>query len=267
MSIAPTPDEIYKRAAQEGERRLDQSLLELVSNGFIAGFTIVFGTVALGVVQAVFTASHGPVAQIAGALAFPIGLVFLVVGRAELFSENFFDPIAAAVERRRSGAVRLIVRLWGITWLLNLLGGAVFAFILSVDGVLPEGSPEVLRRTAQDIVGAGAWIGFVKAVAGGALVALLSFLLKAVDSIGSRIAMAYMTGFLLSIGPFEHVIVTALYIIQAMLLGAAIAWTSLLELLAVVTLGNLLGGLGLVTLTHIAQAIGEESSNGDKPQT
>ena len=36
MSVAPAPNEIFRRAVKEGERRLDQSLLELVSTGFIA---------------------------------------------------------------------------------------------------------------------------------------------------------------------------------------------------------------------------------------
>ena len=37
---------------QEGERRLDQSLLELVATSFIAGFTIVFGMAALSLAHA-----------------------------------------------------------------------------------------------------------------------------------------------------------------------------------------------------------------------
>ena len=41
VPIAPDPAEIFHRAVEEGERRLDQSLLELVSTSFIAGFTIV----------------------------------------------------------------------------------------------------------------------------------------------------------------------------------------------------------------------------------
>lgn len=42
MSV-PSPAEIFDRAAEEGERRLDQSRLELAATSFIAGFTIVFG--------------------------------------------------------------------------------------------------------------------------------------------------------------------------------------------------------------------------------
>ncbi len=259
MSIAPKPSEILQRAVKEGERRLNQSLLELVATGFIAGFTIIFGIVALGIVHAALEPNSG-VAKIAGALVFGIGLVFLVVGRAELFSENFFDPVATVVEQRRDGMVLRLIRLWGIIFALNLIGGALLALILSVEGALPPGTSGALNKVAEEATGRGAWAGFVKAVVGGALVTLLSFLLNAVNSIGSRVALAYMVGFLLALGPFEHVIVTSLYGFFGILFNAKVGFASLAGMVLVIAAGNLLGGLGLVTLTHIAQGEGERQS-------
>jgi len=96
---APTPSEIYSRAVEEGARRLDQSLLELVSTSFIAGFTVVFGIVALGIVEATVEPEFGAVADIAGALAFGTGVVFLVVGRTEEYDGI---TIAHPVTQRRS---------------------------------------------------------------------------------------------------------------------------------------------------------------------
>jgi formate/nitrite transporter FocA (FNT family) len=194
MAAAPDPSEIFRRAADEGERRLDQSLLELVSTGFIAGFTIIFGIVALGIARAAVEPQFGEIADLAGALAFAPGLVFLVIGRTELFSENFFDPAATAFRRRGSGMLLRLLRLWGITFVLNLVGGALFALTLSVHGVLPEGTGSTLRKIAEEIAARGAWAGFASAIIGGALVALLSFMLQAVNSSGSRVALAYLVG-------------------------------------------------------------------------
>lgn len=260
MSGAPRPSEIFQRAAEEGERRLDQSLLELVSTSFIAGFTIVFGIIALGVVHAAVEPQLGEIAKLAGALAFAIGLVFLVVGRAELFTENFFDPAATAWERDEPGIVRRILRLWGITFVLNVVGGALLALAVAVPGVLPDGAAHSLRGVAEEITGRGTLATFVSAIIGGALVALLSFLLQAVNSVGSRIAMAYFVGFVLAAGPFDHVIVSALHLLIGMLLGAPIGAAELAEITAVSTAGNLVGGVGLVTLSHVAQAKGAEDS-------
>jgi hypothetical protein len=50
------------------------------------------------VAEALVEPRLGPgVASLAGALGFGIGVVFLVVGRSELFTQNFFDPVAAAI--------------------------------------------------------------------------------------------------------------------------------------------------------------------------
>ena len=262
MAVAPDPAEIFHRAVEEGERRLGQSMLELVSTSFIAGFTIVFGLAALGIVEAAFEPQFHNLAPVAGALAFGVGLVFLIVGRTELFNENFFDPVAKAVEQSGSWRLWGLLRLWVVTFAFNLVGGALFAFILSVDGVLPPRAVGVLTETAEEIAHRGTTAGFGKAVAGGTLVALLSFFLEAVNSVGSRIAMAYIVGVLLTLGPFSHVIVTVLHLLFGLFFGAAIGLETLATTTAVVTAGNFVGGLGLVTLSHVAQAEGADESDG-----
>lgn len=261
MSAAPEPSEIFQRAVREGQRRLDQTLLELVSTAFIAGFTIVFGIIALGVTHALTEPTLGEGARVAGALAFGIGVVFLVVGRAELFNENFFDPAATAFERRGQGNLSRLGRLWGITFLFNLVGGALFSLAFSVHGVLPEGTRSALTRIAEDVAARGEWASLMSAVVGGALVALLSFLLQAVNGVGSRMALAFMVGFLLAVGPFDHVVVTVLHLFLGILFGAHVGWESLFLIMAIATAGNLIGGLGLVTVSHIAQGEGAEAAS------
>ncbi|WP_368410756.1 formate/nitrite transporter family protein [Haladaptatus salinisoli] len=262
MPIAPSPSEIFHRAVEEGERRLDQSTLELVATSFIAGFTIVFALVALGIVHALVEPRFGDVAKVAGALAFAVGIVFLVVGRAELFNENFFDPAAKAVDQSDSWMLSSLIRLWAITLVLNLGGGVLLAVVFSVDGVLPSGSASALSEVAKELVHRGTVTTFASAIAGGALVSLLSYLLQGVNSVNGRIAVAYVVGFLLALGPFDHVIVTTLHVVFGMLFGAEIGYGALITTAAVVTAGNLVGGLGLVTFTHVAQVRGARQSDG-----
>ncbi|WP_129116217.1 formate/nitrite transporter family protein [Halegenticoccus tardaugens] len=257
---APRPGEIFNRAVEEGKRRLDQSLLELISTSFIAGFTIVFGIVALGIVEAIVQPHFGEIAKITGALAFGVGLVFLVVGRTELFNENFFDPVAAAADRSGSWMLSSLFRLWVITLVFNLLGGGLFALIFSVRGALPPGTGEALTAFAEETAHQGASAWFASAIAGGVLVSLLSFLLVAVNSVRTRATLAYVVGFLLALGPFNHVVVTALHVFFGILFGANISFGTLAVMIAVVTIGNFVGGLGLVTLTHITQAMGARES-------
>lgn len=261
MSVAPGPSEIFHRAVEEGERRLDQSVLELVSTSFIAGFTIIFGIVAQALAYAAVEPEFGEVAKVAGALAFGTGLVFLVVGRAELFNENFFDPTATIAEQRDTGMLSSLLRLWTLTFVFNLVGGVLFVFVLSVDGALPPGTAESLSTTAEEVARREPVPRFANAIAGGALVSLLSFLLVAVNSVGSRLVLAYIVGVLVALGPFDHVIVTVLHVFFGILSGAPVEYGTLAVIAIVATAGNLVGGIGLVVTTHVAQAKGARESN------
>jgi len=262
VGVSPkTPSEIFERAVEEGDRRLDQSSLELVSTSFIAGFTVLFGIVALGIVEALVEPTFGEVATVAGALAFAPGVVFLVAGRTELFNENFADPTAAAVDRPGFSAVPSLLRLWALTLVFNLLGGSLLALVFAVEGALPPASVEVLQTVAEELMRRSPRSWFARGIVGGTLVSLLSFLLAAVRGDGSRIALTYAVGFLLALGPFDHVVVSALHVVIGLVLGAPIELGALGAMTAVVTAGNLVGGLGLVTVAHVTQAMGAHESD------
>lgn len=258
MASALNPAEIFERAADEGKRRLDQSLLELVATAFIAGFTIIFGIIALGIVDALARPLVGEFAKVLAALAFGIGIVFLVIGRAELFSENFFDPIAEAFRPGRQRIGSKLARLWSITLLLNLLGGAVLILVLSVEGSLPAGAKDSLNRIAEEIAHR-AWLAtLMRAIIGGALVALLSFLVIASRETASRIMVAYAIGVLLALGPFDHAVVSLLHLGFGLVGGAAVTAAQAVEVGLIAIVGNLIGGVGLVSLSHAAQAKASE---------
>ncbi|MFP3882053.1 MAG: formate/nitrite transporter family protein [Actinomycetota bacterium] len=254
MATAPSPAEIYERAGEEGRRRLSMPLLEQVATGFIAGVTIVFGLVALGVVETLAKpALSDGLARLAGALAFAIGLVFLVVGRTELFTENFFGPVAATIDQQGRSRWGRLMRLWATILFLNLIGGATLMGILTVDGALPAGTSETLTALAEEIVGREWPATLARAALAGALITLLSYLLNATDSVAARILVTYMAGFFLALGPFEHVIVSALHLLFGVWLGWGATYGDVVVNIGISTAGNVAGGLLLITLTHTAQ--------------
>ncbi|MEW2382809.1 formate/nitrite transporter family protein [Micromonospora sp. NPDC047707] len=254
MAGEPSPEHVYVRARSEGERRLSMSALEQASTGFIAGVTIVFGIVALGVARELAAPDFASgVGHLVGALAFGIGLVFVVVGRTELFTENFFDPVAAAVARRRIPAVWQLARLWILVLVLNFVGGAVMAAVFTVEGTLPSRAHHTLALVAEEIAAKGGLGTFTRGIAAGTLLTLLSYLLHAVGSAGSRIVLAYVVGFFLALGPFDHVVVSGLHLLFGIWLGAHVSYADLGRNVVLSGAGNLLGGLLLMTLTHAVQ--------------
>jgi formate-nitrite transporter family protein len=257
VAIAPDPAEIYERAEEEGHRRLSMSPVEKTTTAFIAGVTIVFGIVALGVIEGLAQPSVASgVAQILGALGFAIGLVFLIVGRTELFSENFFDPVAKAMDQRGARVWRSLIALWVLTLAFNFVGGAVLVGILTVDGALPTGAPHALNSVAEELAAKSWSATLARAVMAGALLTLLSYMLEAVNTVTSRILVAYLVGFLLALGPFDHVVVSGLHLLFGIWLGGSVGYDDLLSNIGLATVGNLVGGLFLMTFTHTAQVKG-----------
>jgi formate/nitrite transporter FocA (FNT family) len=147
MSAAPEPHEIYRRTQQEGERRLSRPPLELVATAFVAGIDVAFGIAALGIVHAYLVEPFGEgVATIGGSIAFGIAFVSIVVGRSELFTENFLVPIAGLDPHDGRSWLKL-GELWSVSPVLNLLGGTAVLLILTAHGVLPEGTGDALVTT------------------------------------------------------------------------------------------------------------------------
>jgi formate/nitrite transporter FocA (FNT family) len=251
---APEPEEIYEQARTEGRRRLSRPLHELAATALVGGFDVAFGVVAYALARgAVETRSSPELAHLVGALAFGIGFVFVVVGRSELFTENFLVPVAG-LERRRGSWFKL-GELWLGTFLLNLIGGSLLALILTSGGVLPGASHTAVTRLAEHLGHYGAATAFLSAVVAGALMTLMTWFVEgAAESMSVRIVMSWIVGTVIVLGTFNHAIVSTIEIVFGMRYGAHVSLGELFKNLALSVGGNLVGGLLLVTFARSAQA-------------
>jgi formate/nitrite transporter FocA (FNT family) len=253
VSEIPQPEDIYRRTKEEGERRLDRPLLEVISTALAAGFDIVAGIVALGILAASLEhkTGHGP-AHVVASLGFGISFSFLVVGRGELFTENFLVPIAGLDHRRGSSWLGL-AKLWTTSPLFNVLGGLVMILLLTTHRVLPSGTAVALVKNADAIHQHGTLTLFVSATFAGALITAMTWFVEGQQSMLVRVVIAWMAGALLALGSFNHVIVITLELIFGYRFGAHFEWTFILGNFALAAAGNMLGGLGLVTLNRLTQ--------------
>jgi formate-nitrite transporter family protein len=255
-SSAPEPEQIYERARAEGRRRLSRPLVELAATALVGGFDVAFGVAAYALASgAIETRSSSEVAHLVGALAFGIGFVFVVVGRSELFTENFLVPVAG-LERRRGSWLKL-GELWLGTFLLNLIGGSLLLLILTTKGVLPQSSHAAVTRLAEQLGHYGAATAFFSAVVAGALMTLMTWFVEgAAESMSVRIVMSWIVGALIVLGTFNHAIVSTVEIVFGMRYGAHVSLSELFRNLGLSVAGNLAGGLLLVTFVRSAQAAG-----------
>ena len=203
MSEIPQPEDIYRLTKEEGVRRLERPLLEVISTALAAGFDIVAGIVALALVSTQVEPWVGQsAAHVFGSLAFGIGFVFLVVGRGELFTENFLVPIAG-LDHRRGSSWLALAKLWLTSPLFNVLGGTVMILLLSTHDVLPSGTGRTLAQNGDTIHAHGPLGLFVSAIFAGALITAMTWFVEGQVSMLVRIVVAWIAGALLALGQLQ----------------------------------------------------------------
>jgi formate/nitrite transporter FocA (FNT family) len=250
----PEPEEIFERTQREGERRLRRPLLELVSTSLAAGIDIAAGVILIGVLASALEHHFGKdAAGVVGAFGFGVGFIFLVVGRGELFTENFLVPLAG-LHGKPKNAWWKIVELWTVSPVFNIAAGGVMAVIVSVHGVLPEGTGHTLNDVAQKIHANGTLALFMSAIFAGALITAMTWFVEGHESVGIRLTVAWITGSFLALAHLNHVIVVTIELIFGIRYGAHIPWSFVVGNFFLAAAGNMVGGIGLVTLNRFTQA-------------
>lgn len=250
----------FHRSLIAGEERLRRSWPSLLATGFLGGMDVGVGLLALLVVL------HETGDHLLASLAFGAGFITLTLARSELFTENLLVPVTVVVIER--GRVAELVRLWLGTLVTNWLGGALFVglMLVAVPG-LGDAGIEVGRVYPELGLGARA---FTSAMLGGILITLMTWIQRANPEPAARLVTAVITGFLLAAPPLDHSVVGVLEMLAGLFTGRApYGWADAAGAAGWAVAGNLVGGLGLVTMVRLVQIgsgpISEErrALNGD----
>lgn len=236
-------EETFERLVDEGRQRLGRSWLQLLITGFLGGFDVAVGVLALLLVQHL---THNPL--LAG-IAFSSGFIAITLARSELFTENFMVPVVAVVAK--AGTPLALARLWGTTLVTNLFAGWLIAALFML--AFPSLASTAVEG-AHDYIALGInWHAFALAAVGGMLITVMTHLQHATESDGVRMIPAVVVGTILSIGHINHAIVASLLCFAALFAGAPFGYAEWAGMLGLAIAGNLVGGLALVTVLRLLQ--------------
>jgi formate/nitrite transporter FocA (FNT family) len=233
----------FQRTVDDGVFRLTRSLPSLLATGVVGGADVAMGLFALLIVE---TETGNP---LLAALAFSSGFIMLTLASSELFTENYLVPVAAVVARKAS--TKSLVRLWAGTLAMNLIGGWIVVGLISSG--FPRLGPAAVRIAAQYVHDGIGWRSFSGALLGGSVITLMTWMERATESVPGKLLAAITTAFLLAAAPLNHVIVVSLELFAALQHGAPFGYLDWLTIAAWYTLGNMLGGLGLVSGLRLVQ--------------
>ncbi len=247
---AYAPAQIAERVERAGVAKARLPLLQTVTLGVLAGAFIALGAMLFTLVVTDHGLGFGP-GRWLGGIAFSLGLVMVVIAGAELFTGN--NLLVMARVDGRIGTAEL-ARNWVVVYLANFVGAVGVALLVRLAGGLELGEGRVLA-TATAIARAKVELGPVEAFFRGILCNLLvcmavwlSFAAREVT--GKILAIVFPISAFVALG-FEHSIANMYFVPVAMLHGVeGVDLVGLFANLVPVTLGNVVGGGGLVALAY-----------------
>jgi formate-nitrite transporter family protein len=252
----PTAEEIFEQVSRNARHELDRSAIALAISGIGGG--IGMGLTALSVSVVIGSLGMSAASRFIADLFYPLGFIAVITGRAQLFTENTLYPVALSLVEPRH--IWTTLRLWAIVLPSNVLGAFLFALLMTRTGGLRPEYVNAMAAFGREAANVPAAQVFWSAVIAGWIIALMAWLVSGSHSITGSVMLIWLLTFVVGVGRFAHCIASSGEILAAVLVhqvpaGRYFAW------LLYAVLGNIVGGVLIVTLLEYGQVKGGESED------
>ncbi len=237
------------KAATGKVKLLENNSLGYVIAAIMAGLYIGLGSIMMGFVGGCLTGL--PAQKLVSGIVFSVGLCFVTMAGAELFTGNNFVMTVGALQK--SVSWKQVGKLWLVCYLGNLIGSVVTAVMFTMTGIPGSGDIGAFFANATTTkMSAAPLVLFSKAIFCNILVCIAIWCGTRLKSEGAKIAMNFCcVGTFVTCG-FEHSIANMTILTIGMLnpQGATFAISGYLYNLLIVTLGNMVGGIIFIALPY-----------------
>ncbi len=247
-----SPLEIARNFVEIGIHKVKLSAFKMFILGIFAGMFIGFAGIASTTAAATIT--NPSVAKLVGAMVFPSGMAMVLVAGSELFTGN--NLIIIALLERKIKLLELLKN-WLFVFLGNFIGAA-FVAALVVYSHTPDLFDGALARkvvaAACSRVNQTFGEAFIRGILCNILVCIAVWAAFAAKKVSGKLLMSFWPVMLFVLCGFEHSIADMYFGVAGLLVAGeydiaaqGLSWGSfLLGNLLPVTLGNILGGAGIV---------------------
>jgi formate/nitrite transporter FocA (FNT family) len=252
--------QILKEEVRSGMRELRRPALNLFLSALSAGLDVGFSLLLMATVITV--ADHTlsrPIVDLLAANGYAVGILFVVLGRSELFTEH--TTLAVLPMLNRQATLSTVARLWVIVYVGNLLGAAVFALLISTAGPqLGIIDPPVFGLIAARLVNHPPLAIFWGGLLAGWLMGLLSWLVTAARDTISQIVIVWIIAAVIGFAHLQHPIVGSVEVLAGIFSRQGISWADWSRFLIWSTVGSAVGGVVFVALVKFSHvSLGEST--------
>ena len=243
-----TAPQIFEAATENARSELDRSWRSLAFSGLAGGITLGLTGIAVASVRAVL--GSGGWQEFVSYLVYPAGFIAVIIGRSQLFTENTLYPVVLVLDER--GHLMDTLRLWAVVFSCNIAGAFLFAVLAIKTEALQPPIAQALVQLGQQIAPGTFGHLFWSGVVGGWIIALVAWMVTASHRTIGQVVMIWLLTFILGIGHFSHCVVSSCEILSAVMRGT-VSVGSYFHWLLPATLGNIVGGVGIVSVLNYGQ--------------
>jgi formate/nitrite transporter FocA (FNT family) len=240
--------EIFEAVVESAREELSRSTPQLLFSGFTAG--IGMGLTGLAVALAISYLGDSPIAQFVSFFFYPIGFIVVIIGRAQLFTENTLFPVVLILDEHKHFFNTL--RLWVTVFFANVVGAVFVGWLLMQTGALPPNFADALAGLGTESVKGHFTLIFAKGIIGGWLIALVAWMVTASHWTIGQVVIIWMLTFIVGAGHFSHCIASSAEIFAAVMSGHT-HFSNYFQWLLPATLGNIVGGIAMVSVLNYGQ--------------
>lgn len=246
----PTAEDIYQQVALNAKTELKRSTLSLAISGFAGG--IFMGLSGLGTALVLGLFGTSPTTHFVASMFYPIGFIVVIIGRAQLFTENTLYPVALVLSEKRE--LWNTLRLWCTVLPANVLGALTFAALAARTSALQPETLHALVDLGLQAAHRNTSAIFWSAVTAGWIIATAAWLVSGSHSITGSVMILWILTYVVGLGRFAHCIATSGEILSAVV-GGQLGAAAYFHWLWIAVAGNVCGGVFMVTLLEYGQAI------------
>jgi formate-nitrite transporter family protein len=244
---------LHETVGKTGEEELRRSASSLAWSGLAAGLSMGFSMVAAGALAAHLPDS--PAGALVSSIGYSAGFVIVILARQQLFTENTLTAVLPLMSKPSAAKIAALLRLWCIVLIGNLTGVIAFAYGAVHLPLFDEGMTRAFAAMGAQIMAYSTSAMFFKAILGGWIIAMMVWLMAAVDA--ARLWIIVGLTWLIAMAGLVHVIGSAAEVFFLVFEGR-IGWADALgHFLGPVLAGNIVGGSLIFALISHAQVRGE----------
>lgn len=251
---------IFEIIRRMGEEELNRPWISLWWSGIAAGLSMGLSLLSEALLR---DGLHGvPGAELIEKFGYSVGFLIVILARQQLFTENTLSSVVPVIAHFHAKNVRKIGRLWGTVLLANVVGTAIFGYLLSRSLFI---SPETFSSVRElslmpfshpplELVARGVVAGFI--------IASLVWILANIE--GGKAGVIILLTYVIALGNFAHIIAGSVEAAFVVFEGSVSFAQAVFGFFVPTLVGNVIGGTLLFAMlvygqTHRELVVEEET--------